>query len=100
MTESVFQKTYQYFKKMSKVLTDTLAKLSQNIFAYFSVSEHSASFSLHKTKPILVADRGLTPPPLTDKSATNRFFNAFPKGYIKNEIVLEIQKNFKEAKIF
>ena len=31
-------------------LTATLAKMSQNIFAYFSVLEHSASFSLFEKK--------------------------------------------------
>ena len=31
---------------MSKFVTDTLAKMSQSIFAYFSVSEHSPSFSV------------------------------------------------------
>ena len=31
-------------------LTDTLAKMTQNIFAYFSISEHSASFS-HSDPP-------------------------------------------------
>ena len=44
------KKILQYFMKtsgkMSKFLTDTLAKISQNMSAYFSVSEHSASFSL------------------------------------------------------
>ena len=31
--------------KMSKFSTDTLSKMSQNIFACFSISEHSVSFS-------------------------------------------------------
>ena len=48
--------------KMLKFLTDTLAKMAQHILAYFSVSEHSASFSLLQQKtPILVKARG--PPP-------------------------------------
>jgi len=51
---------------MSKFLTGTLAKISQNIFAYFSISEHSASISLlQKKKRILVTARGFaTPPPV------------------------------------
>ena len=32
--------------KMSKILMNTLARMSQNIFAYFSILKHSASFSL------------------------------------------------------
>ena len=72
------QEIFLYFRKISgkisKVLTDTLVKISQNIFSYFSVSEHSASFSLYKNKNNLVADRGLTPPlQSTDQSATNIF---------------------------
>ena len=63
---------------MSKCLTGNLAKISQNIFAYFC-SKHSASFSLEK-KIYFVADRGLTPPPpLTNQSANNIFFYVFPK---------------------
>ena len=47
-----------------KFITDTLAKISQNIFAYFSISEHSASSSLfQKNTPILVWARGFAPPP-------------------------------------
>ena len=49
--------------KMSKFLTDTLAKMAQHIFAYFFVSEHSASFSLLQQKtPILVKARAPSPP--------------------------------------
>ena len=33
-----------FFENIGKFLTDTLANMSQNIFADFSVSEHSASF--------------------------------------------------------
>ena len=48
-----------------KFITDTLAKMSQNIFAYFSISEHSAYFSLFQNKtPILVTARGFAPPPV------------------------------------
>ena len=41
-------------------LTDTLAKMSQNIFAYSSVSEHSKHFFLYfeKKLPFLSAGRG------------------------------------------
>ena len=43
-------------------LTDILTKMSPNMFAYFSASENSASFSLFiKKKPILVTARGLAP---------------------------------------
>ena len=35
---------------MSKFLTDTLAKVSQNIFAYCSILEYSAFFSLFQKK--------------------------------------------------
>ena len=49
------------FKYREKCLTDTLAKMSQNIFAHFSVSEHSASFSLFQKKtPILVTAKGFS----------------------------------------
>ena len=46
--------------------------MSQNIFAYFSISEHSAYFSLFQKKtPILVTARGFAPPPpFTDWSVT------------------------------
>ena len=45
-------------------LTDTLAKMSQNIFAYFSISEHSASFShFQKKKLFWLRPGGLPPPP-------------------------------------
>ena len=41
---------FQYFMKIlgkfQKFLTNTLAKMPQNIFAYFSASEYSESFSL------------------------------------------------------
>ena len=58
---------FQYFMKISgkKFLTDTLAKMSQNISAYFSISEHFASLSLFQKKHtfILVTARGFAPPP-------------------------------------
>ena len=41
----LYMKKNQYFMKISKIfkfLTENLAKMSQNIFAYFSVSEYSA----------------------------------------------------------
>jgi len=55
---------YENIGKIIKFLT--LAKMSQNIFAYFSVSEHSASF----LRP------GGSPPPLPfkDRSSKNSFF--------------------------
>ena len=44
----VLKEKFQYFKKiflkMSKFFTDTLAKSSQNIFAYSFVLEHSRTF--------------------------------------------------------
>ena len=39
---------FQHFMKISgkkRFLMDTLTKMSQNIFAYFSASQHSAYFS-------------------------------------------------------
>ena len=46
-----------------RFLADTLAKISQNVFAYFSISAHSASFSLfQKKKTILVTGEGFPPP--------------------------------------
>ena len=48
--------------KISKFLTDTLAKMSQHILAYFSVSEHSASFSEKKT--YFGYGQGFAPPPV------------------------------------
>ena len=57
---------FQYFMKISgkMFLTDTRAKMSQNIFAYFSISEHSASFLFLREKLFW-----LTPsPPFTDRS--------------------------------
>ena len=45
LSKGKYLEKFQYFKKisgkLSKVLTDTLAKFSQNIFAYFSVSSFS-----------------------------------------------------------
>ena len=49
---------YEKFGK--KFFTDTVAKMSQNIFAYFSISEHSASFLFFRKKTILVNFRGFT----------------------------------------
>ena len=61
--------------KMFKVLKDTLAKMSQNIFAYFS--DHSASFYLFH---LFGYGQGVAPPPFTGEGATYRFFfDAFPK---------------------
>ena len=45
-------------------LTDTLAKTSQNIFASFSISEHSASVSLFKKKNLFWLRPGGPPPRL------------------------------------
>ena len=52
-----FQYSMKISGKMSKHLTDTLAK-KVIIFAYFSVSDHSASFSLFLKKPILFRTGG------------------------------------------
>ena len=41
---------------------------------------YPCNFSFSKTKPILVADRGLTPLPPQDQSATNRVLFDFPSG--------------------
>ena len=76
----------QYFMKLSEkmFLTDTLAKISQNIFAYISISEHSSSFSLFQKKtPILVTARGFPrpPPPFTDWSVNYRFQGRHTKQF-------------------
>ena len=55
-------------KMFLKFLTDTLEKMSQNIFAYFSVSDHSAYFSLLKT--FIGFGQGVSPPPFTVRSGT------------------------------
>ena len=68
LKENYFE-TFQYFMKISgKFITDTLAKISQNIFAYFSISEHSASSSLFQKKIHLFwfGPGGLPPPPFKD----------------------------------
>ena len=72
-------------KEKYKFLTDFLAKMSQNIFAYLSISEHSASFSLFEKQPILVADLGLTPPPVY--GPVRNFFLRLPSVdiFAKNE---------------
>ena len=61
---------------MSKFLTDTLAKISQNIYAYSFVSEHSKYFLLYLEKNLdfLAAGMGSIPPPLADASAKNAIF--------------------------
>ena len=41
---------YENIGKNVQVLTDNLAKRSQNNFASYSISEHSASFSLFQEK--------------------------------------------------
>ena len=66
-------------------LTDT------PFFAYFSVLENSASFSLFKKKKNYIGcGQGLTPPPLfTDLSVTNRFFFVTP-SLMKWLLVVEI----------
>ena len=57
-------------------ISDILVKMSQNIFSYFSISEHSASFFFQKKTPILVTTRGFAPPPFTDWSKL--FFSRSP----------------------
>ena len=48
---------------MYKFLTATLLKMSQNIFAYFSISEHSAFFSsLFQEKTFFGYGQGFPPP--------------------------------------
>ena len=58
-----------------KFQTDTLAKMSQDIFVYFFVSEHSAFFLFQKHL-ILVAEKKL-----------GYFFNYFRYAYQKNRNV-------------
>ena len=67
------RKMFYVMEKSEKIfLTDTLAKMSLNIFAYFSIPEHSASFSYFSEKTyILVTARGVCPPPY-------RFFDVSP----------------------
>ena len=67
-------------KKFSKFLTDILAKMSQNIFAYLSISEHSASFFSFLDKKNTYGQGVLPPPPYTDWSVTYRrvFFLRLP----------------------
>ena len=54
-------KIVQYFKKImgkfSKILTDTLAKISQNIISYSCVSEHSKHFYFSKNKFVFFSVR-------------------------------------------
>ena len=60
-------------------LTDTLAKMPQNIFAYYSVSEYSASFSLFEKKIFWLRPGDSPPPPFMERSVFNMFFYAFSK---------------------
>ena len=54
---------YAMSRKMSKFSTDTLAKISQNIFEYFTDSETSASLSLfQKQKHLFWLRPGGLPP--------------------------------------
>ena len=65
--------------KMSKFLTDTLSKMSQNILAYFSISEHFASFSLfQKRKPIFGYSQGVCPPPVYELVRSLKIFLRLP----------------------
>ena len=79
MKETNKQKIQCFMKilgKMSNFLTRALAKMSQNIFAYFSVLEHCTSFLLfHKKKHLFwLRPWGLLPlPPFTDWSITYSF---------------------------
>ena len=63
----VLKKKCQYFMKtsgkMTKIVTDTLAKMSQNIFAYFPFPNILHLFLYFRKKTILVTARGFTPPP-------------------------------------
>ena len=57
-------------------LTDTLSKMSQNIFAYFSISEHFASFSLfQKRTPIFGYS---LPPPVYELVRNLKIFLRLP----------------------
>ena len=65
-------------------LTDTLGKMSQNIFAYSFVSEHSKHFFYLKKKLAFLSVEGVDPPPtprlrLADASAKyTRVFDVLP----------------------
>ena len=61
------------------ILTDTLEKMSQNSFAYFSISEHSASFTHFQKKHPQV-------------------FDAFPY-VISNSFEIQVHKKEKRQKI-
>ena len=79
----VQKEKFQYFKKISlkisKVLTESPAKISQNIFAYFSVSEHSAPFLFEK-KTYFGCGKGVAPPPfLRTSPQLIGFFDVFLK---------------------
>ena len=49
---SVVQEQFQYLKQnyWKKVITDTLAKISQNIIAYSFISEHTRNFCYFEKK--------------------------------------------------
>ena len=58
---------------------DTLPKISQNIFAYSFVSEHSTIF-FYFEKKLFLRPVSLTPsPPLADAYAKNAFLYVLPK---------------------
>ena len=57
-------------------------KMSQNIFADFSISEHSASFSLFEKKQLFLLQPGVCPPTTFSKKIfQNNPFQAFLKLY-------------------
>ena len=66
--------------KEKMFLTDTLAKMSQNIFAYFPFQNILHLFIFVRKKPILITARGFAPPPppFTDWFVTIVIFYASP----------------------
>ena len=73
----VLKEKFKYFKKILRkmFLKDTLAKISQDIFPYSFVSEHSRHFFF-----FLIKSGGGRPPPpsLADASTKNYFFYVLP----------------------
>ena len=63
-----------------QVLTDTLAKMSQTIYVYFFISEHSAFISSSEKKLFWLLPAGLPPPPFTDLKVF--FYDSFPYSII------------------
>ena len=90
---NVFHQRKKKFSCEKYLLTDTLAKMSQYIFAYFSISEHTAFFLYFRKKNFWLRPGVPPPPPITDWSIIIGFFT------LSLRITTHIQNNYAPSNV-